>query len=103
MKVEILYFEGCPNRAGAVEMVRRVLEREGIRAQVVELPVEGPEAAEEAGFLGSPSIRVDGVDIEPGREKDAPTWGCRTYTVGGRTLGLPPEEWLVTALRRARR
>ncbi len=40
------------------------------------------------------------VDIEPGREEDSPFFGCRTYTVGGKTVGVPPEKWLVDALRR---
>jgi len=51
-------------------------------------------------FLGSPSVRVNGVDIEPGREEDSPFFGCRTYTVAGKTVGVPPEMWLVDALRR---
>jgi hypothetical protein len=38
-----------------------------------------------------------GVDIEPGRENDPPLYGCRTYTVEGKTTGVPPVEWLVAA------
>jgi hypothetical protein len=100
MKVEVLYFEGCPNHAHALEMVRRVLDREKIRAEVRLLEVTNEKAAASARFLGSPSVRVNGVDIEPGREEDSPFFGCRTYTVGGKTVGVPPEKWLVNALRR---
>ncbi|MEK6695648.1 MAG: DUF2703 domain-containing protein [Candidatus Deferrimicrobiota bacterium] len=100
MKVEVLYFEGCPNHAPALEMVRRVLDREKIRAEVRLIEVTDETTAETVRFLGSPSVRVDGVDIEPGREDDPPFYGCRTYTVGGKTVGVPPEKWLADALRR---
>ncbi|GAB4364643.1 MAG: hypothetical protein Kow00128_06490 [Deltaproteobacteria bacterium] len=103
MKVEILYFEGCPNHTPAFELVERVLQREGIRAEVDRVEVPDFETARALRFLGSPSVRVDGVDIEPGREGDPPFFGCRTYTVEGRTSGLPPEAWLVDALRKGDR
>jgi hypothetical protein len=100
MNVEILYFEGCPNHDPALEMVRRVLDREKIGAEVRMIEVTDEKAAETVRFLGSPSIRVNGADIEPGREDDSPFFGCRTYTVAGKTVGVPPERWLVEALRR---
>ncbi len=100
MKVEVLYFEGCPNRIATVEMVEGVLKREGIDAEVAAIEVPDIETAHTLLFLGSPSVRVDGADIEPGREKDPPFYGCRTYSVNGRTTGVPPEQWLVDALHR---
>ena len=100
MKVEILYFQGCPNHGPVMEMVRYVLAQEGIQANVETVEVQDMEVAENLQFLGSPSVRVDGVDIEPGREKDSPFFGCRTYAVKGKTTGVPPEEWLVNSLRR---
>lgn len=100
MKVELLYFEGCPNHSPVLEMVRRTLDREKIDAEVQAVEVPDEKTAESLRFLGSPSVRVDGADIEPGREKDSPFFGCRTYTVGGKTTGVPPEQWLVDALRR---
>ncbi len=101
MKVEILYFEGCPNHVHAMKMAQQVLTRERIEAQIVSLDVPDVETAKKLRFLGSPSIRVNGVDIEPGREDDPPFFGCRTYTVRGKTVGVPPEEWLADALRSA--
>jgi hypothetical protein len=100
MKVEILYFEGCPNHVPALEMVRNVLNREKIEAEVRLIEVTDEKVVEAVRFLGSPSVRVDGVDIEPGREDDIPFYGCRTYTVDGKTVGVPPGKWLVDTLRR---
>ena len=54
MKVEILYFEGCPNHAPALEMVRRVLDREKIEAEIRSIEVPDEKAAETVRFLGSP-------------------------------------------------
>ncbi len=102
MKIEVLYFEGCPNHAPAMEMVRRVVVREGIEAQVVPIDVRDVETAMAVRFLGSPSIRVNGVDIEPGRQDDPPFFGCRTYVVKGMTVGVPPDGWLSEAVRAAR-
>jgi hypothetical protein len=45
MKIEVLYFEGCPNHVPATEAVRRVLAREGIEAQIVSLDVRDVETA----------------------------------------------------------
>ncbi|MGA6994339.1 MAG: DUF2703 domain-containing protein [Candidatus Deferrimicrobiaceae bacterium] len=100
MRVDVLYFEGCPNHDGAAQMVRRVLDREEIRAEVRTIEVPDPETAQALGFLGSPSIRVNGTDIEDGRKDDPPFYGCRTYTTQGKTAGLPPEDWLTAALCR---
>ncbi len=100
MNVDILYFEGCPNHAIALGMVRRILYREKIHAEVRLIEVADEKAAETVRFLGSPSVRVNGVDIEPSREGDSPFFGCRTYTVAGKTVGVPPGKWLVDALRR---
>jgi hypothetical protein len=101
MKVSILYFEGCPNHVPAMEMVQQVLTRERIEAQIVPLDVPDVETAKKLRFLGSPSIRVNGVDIEPSRQDDPPFFGCRTYTVQGKTVGVPPEEWISEAVRAA--
>ena len=65
MKVEILYFSGCPNHVPAVDRVREVLQQEGTPADMVEVEVKDAATAQQVGFLGSPSIRVDGQDVEP--------------------------------------
>ena len=59
MKVEILYFSGCPNHVPAVERVREVLAEEGTCADMIEVEVTDSATAQKVGFLGSPSIRVD--------------------------------------------
>lgn len=99
MKVEIFYFEGCPNHKPASERVREVIHEEGISADVDEIEVPNQEAAKEVGFLGSPTIRVDGVDIEPAsRNSKDIGFACRCYPGG-----LPEAEMIRAALREAQR
>ena len=99
MKIEILYFDGCPNHEPAVERVEAVLKEEGIGATISEVNVRDAAVAREVGFLGSPSIRVNGVDIEPAaRSEQDDGMMCRTYVVNGRREGLPSREMLCEAV-----
>jgi hypothetical protein len=100
MKIEILYFDGCPNHKPAVERVRQVLAEEGLSAELLEVNVSELSIAQKVGFLGSPSIRVDGLDVEL-RATRARAYGmmCRTYMVNGRREGLPSHEMLRQAMR----
>ena len=104
MKVEIFYFSGCPNHEPAVERVRDILQQEGTDAEIVGVEVADAAAAQQVGFLGSPTIRVDGQDVE--REaRTLATFGltCRTYVADGKRCGVPPREWIQTAVREARK
>lgn len=100
MKVEIFYFAGCPNHVPTAERVRALLEQEGVRAEVEEIEVRTPEQAEALGFLGSPSVRVDGVDVEPeARGVKTFGFGCRTYVEEGRRVGVPSAAMVQDAIR----
>lgn len=103
MKVEILYFSGCPNHAPAVDRVREVLAQEGTPADLVEVEVPDAATAQRVGFLGSPSVRVDEQDIEhAARSVRAFGLTCRTYVDEGKRAGVPPPEWIRAAVREAR-
>ena len=104
MRVEILYFSGCPNLGAAVDCVREVLAQEDAPAEMVEVEVKDMAAAQRAGFLGSPTVRVDGQDVEPAaRAERGFGLACRTYIDGGRRAGVPPREWIRAAVREAKR
>ena len=83
MTIEVLYFEGCPNHQPTVDRVREILGRLGLDEEVVELEIQGPEDARHLRFLGSPSVRVNGVDIEPAAcTRTDYGFACRTYPRG---------------------
>lgn len=92
IRVEVLAFDGCPHADGALRLARAVAERLGPGIAVNRVDVDSPERAAEVGFVGSPSIRVNGIDIE-GTTTSKGSLCCRTYDGGS---GVPPE-WLVEA------
>jgi len=103
MKVEILYLSGCPNYPPAVSRTREALQQEGVAAEVVEVEVNDADTAGAVRFLGSPTIRIDGQDVELSA-RSARTFGltCRTYLAGGHRTGVPPVEWIRAAVREAK-
>lgn len=97
--IELLWFDGCPNYQAARRMIDEVVSEAGIEASIVMVEVEDEATGQLHGFPGSPTIRVDGVDIEPGFEPCADcTPRCRVYGIGGRLSGLPDRQWLVAAV-----
>src|SRR6266478_6417729 len=80
MNIEVLYFEGCPNHLTAIEMVREILKSLGRQDEIHQVEVRTQADAEATAFVGSPSIRVNGADIEPwARTAKALGLSCRTY------------------------
>ena len=99
MLVEILYFDGCPNHQGARELVEKVSDQLGIAPEIRMVEVADVEAAARLRFLGSPTVRVDGRDVEPGSaERDEFMFACRVYTLGTSLAGVPDERWVRDAL-----
>jgi hypothetical protein len=104
MKVEVLYFQGCPNQAPTVERVRAVLEDEGVTADILQVEVQDSAEAESLGFLGSPSVRINGTDVEASSvATQAAGLTCRTYMDGSVREGVPPVEVIRRAVRDANR
>jgi len=100
MKVELLFFDGCPNYEALMPRLRELLAQEGVSEQFERRRVESPEAAERERFLGSPTVRIDGEDVEPdAAERSDYGLKCRLYRSGGKTSGVPPDEWVVAAVR----
>jgi hypothetical protein len=100
--VEILYFDGCPNYEGARAMVERVSQRLGIETEVRLVEVPDDEAAERLRFLGSPTVRVAGRDVDPlAGELDHYVRSCRVYRTERGFTGQPDDRWVRDALERA--
>ena len=102
VKVEILSFEGCPNAEPARALVEEVARELGRRPIVETRLVADVDAAERLRFLGSPTIRVDGRDVEPGAdERGGFTLSCRIYRGARGSSRLPPRDWVRSALAAA--
>ena len=86
------------NQGYTLDLAREVVSDLGLDVEIREVPVETPAAADALRFVGSPSVRVNGRDIEPAaRERTDFALSCRLY---GDT-GVPPKELLIEALREA--
>jgi hypothetical protein len=99
VRVELLYFEGCPNHERLLPRLNELVAGAGVELR----RVESIEAAERERFLGSPTVRIDGVDVDPGAA-DRTDFGlkCRLYRSDEGTSGLPPERWIRDGLAHAK-
>jgi len=97
-KITLLYFDGCPSWQPALENLQKVVEAEKILAKINLVKIENPEQAQQEKFLGSPSIRVNGVDLWP-EERANYTLSCRVYKTPAGMKGSPTIEMLRERLR----
>jgi hypothetical protein len=97
MKIEVLYFENCPNHLPTLARIHEVLREEGCDAELREVLVPDAETAHNLRFLGSPTVRVNGFDIEP-KAEERRDFGlmCRRYS-----SGIPSHELIRVAVRSA--
>jgi hypothetical protein len=102
VKIRFLYSEDCPSHSEALQRLRKSMEVEGIRADVEILKVETDEDADKLKYVGSPTIIVNGYDIDP-PETNHYAVTCRAYRVeDGRISPLPSEPMIREALRKAK-
>lgn len=99
MRVELLYTDGCPHSDGVLLRLRELVGRAGVDAEVKLRGVGSEQRARALRFLGSPTVRVDGRDVEPGAdERDDFGLGCRLYRTPKGLAGSPPDEWMAAAI-----
>lgn len=95
--VELLCVDDCPGCERLRPALRRLAEEHG--AQLVERRVATAEDAVAQRFLGSPTVRVDGVDVEPGAgERTDYGLKCRLYRATGGDAQQPAAQWILQAL-----
>ena len=99
MDVEFLYWEGCPSYPEARQLLEDVLAEREIDADVNVREVRSQAEAEELRFPGSPTIRVDGRDVDPDGASARPALLCRIYRKpDGGVSPVPTREQLEAAL-----
>ncbi len=104
MLIELLCFEGCPGAVRLRACLPELLARHGIPDEVLIVRVETHEDAVARRFLGSPTLRIDGQDIDPSAAtRDDFGLKCRLYTTPAGLRGTPPDDLLSKALTDAGR
>lgn len=98
--VELFYFADCPNYQRTRKVVERVAAEEDVPIDLRLVELASADEAELHRFLGSPTVRVDGQDVEPGAdERNAFMFACRVYRSDAGLSGQPNEQWVRNALR----
>lgn len=100
IRIEVLARSDCPNRGMALLVVERAIAESGIHVDLEVVDVESEAQARKRRVLGSPSVLVDGVDVEPGAGGRTDfSFEDRLYRCGLRGIqGWPDERWVRSAL-----
>jgi hypothetical protein len=100
-RIELLHWEGCPSLDETQELLASVLTARGLDVEVELRHVGTQEEAQALDFRGSPTIRVDGRDVDPdGASRQRAALACRIYHLpDGRVSPVPSREMLEEALR----
>ena len=102
VRIELFAREDCPNRGMALVVVERVVDETGIPAEIAVVEVVSDEDAEAHRVLGSPTVLVDGRDVDPQPSLRADySSDDRIYRTGRGPCGWPEAEWIRDALLRA--
>jgi hypothetical protein len=100
VRIELLYWDGCPSNPEAEALLRDVLASRGIDVEIDRREITTQQDAEAARFPGSPTIRIDGRDVDPAGADSRPALNCRIYLLpDGRVSPVPSREQLEEALR----
>jgi hypothetical protein len=97
--IELLYFDGCPHHEALLTHLQQLLDDIEPTAQLVLRRIADDADAQRERFLGSPTVRIDGHDIEPGASERA-DYGmkCRLYATPAGLTGMPDDDWVLRAL-----
>jgi len=98
MKIDLLYFDGCPSWQSGLENLKAALQAEVLEADIHLVRVEDDAEAALLKFLGSPSFQVDGLDLWT-EERERYNLSCRIYTTSQGMRGAPTVEMLREKLR----
>jgi len=121
MKVQLLYILDCPWCEKTKELIKKSLEELGVKADIEEILVDSEEKARKYKFVGSPTVRINGKDVQeevskgrclPCEEiaeyeeemtefvKQECICGCRIYFYKGRQYPYPPKEMIKEAIKK---
>jgi hypothetical protein len=96
-KVEFLFFKSCPGHRQALINLNAALQESRVRADIVLINVTSEAQAANVSFQGSPSIRVNGKDLD-GRN-EGHSYACRIYQIDGKITSIPSKEFIQEKLR----
>jgi alkylmercury lyase len=102
VNVEVLYFDGCPSHEALLPRLRQLMAQVGVAVPVQLTHIESTAVAKRERFLGSPTLRINGEDVDPTASQRT-DFGlkCRLYPSAEGLRGTIPDELVLAALTRA--
>jgi len=99
-KIGIFFIEGCPGVLPAAKHIKEVIAEESIDAEISLILIETPEDARQLHFTGSPTVRINGIDIET-NIKDIKDYALRSrlYTIDGKNSDYPSKDMIRNAIK----
>lgn len=88
MNIELLYFDGCPSWQEALKNLKVALQEEEMQADIHLVKVKDNREAADLKFLGSPSFRVNGIELWP-EDRQRYTLNCRVFPASNGLVGAP--------------
>lgn len=103
MKIQLLYFSGCPSYKQGLENLKQALRELSLPEDFEMINIDTDEKAKNYHFIGSPTIRINGEDLDPSAREAKVTGykGCRIYRTGEGIKGTPTVEMIKKALQQA--
>ena len=102
-RIELLWFGGCPNHAEARALLTAIVAAHAPGTPILDVEATDPATAASHRFPGSPTIRIDGRDVEPRfRDPGDYTPRCRVYWTDDGPRGVPPRAWIEAGLAAAK-
>lgn len=103
MKITVVFTDSCPHQDEIRTLVNEAVADTGVEAELVMWSVGSADAAQADKVLGSPTIRVEGLDVEYAeREPDETSNGCRFYNTPAGWKPFPEKGMIIRAIERAR-
>ena len=103
VRISVYYTPECP-REPVIEEIKKAVREVGVEEyELEEVVLANDEEAAQHRVLGVPTVRINGVDVDPSFEdRGVYTSTCsRIYKWAGKYHDYPPKEMIVEALRRA--
>jgi hypothetical protein len=100
MEIEVLYIRECPGYSPTLDLIQQILAEDRIQANITSVEVTDPGTP---GFHGSPTVRINGRDVENVAGIVSCGLACRTYAGSGPSSNLPSADLIRTAIRREQR
>lgn len=102
-RVQLLYLPDCPNLRPTRDLIEQTSRELGVTLDLELIAITDEKSAQRLRFLGSPTVRVDGQDVEiDARSRTDVALSCRLYHTEHGTSGHPDRDLLRAALRSRR-